>query len=133
MARRSRIWLRGAVGWIAAYALVLQTTLAAFAGHPNAPFDPASRFDLAVLCHNGGNAPESATPTEPGAPQHKPHLDNHCALCAAAGPTLALAIAPVIEVLVPDGGKRPLAATDQVAGFTVAFIPGYPRAPPAFA
>jgi hypothetical protein len=131
MAPWLRIWLRAAVGWIAAYALVLQTTLAAFAANPAASHDPALAFDpVAVICLNSGGGADAMPPHPSGGGGHPTHVNDHCGLCAVSGPALAAAITAAIDQLFPARSNPAAAATDQVAHIAASPLPGRPRAPP---
>jgi hypothetical protein len=130
MAPWLRIWLRAAVGWVAAYALVLQTTLAAFAAHPVASLDPALAFDpVAIICLNSGGGADAMLPDQPGG-GHPTHVNDHCGLCTVSGPALAAAITAAIDQLTPARSNPAVAATDQVAHIAASPLPGLPRAPP---
>jgi Protein of unknown function (DUF2946) len=132
MAPWLRIWLRTAVGWIAAYALVLQTTLAAFAANPVASLDPALAFDpVAIICLNSSSSSADAMlPDRSGGGGHPSHVSDHCGLCAVSGPVLAAAITAAIDQLSPARSNPAVAATDQVAHIAASPLPGRPRAPP---
>lgn len=129
---RSR--LRQAIGWIAAYALVLQTTLAAFALPPLATTDPSLAFDpAAIICVTADGVAHAVPPDEPGGSGHTSHLGGHCGLCAVSAPVLAELIATEIDQLAPARSYTAPPAADQVASLASIPLPGRPRAPPAIA
>src|SRR5262245_5277415 len=119
---------RRAVGIIAAYALLLQASLAGAISHPSqagaGPFDP-----LAVICVIDGGKAHTGLPEQPPANSgHRAHPD--CGLCTVAAPALALALAVVLDLFTPDRANILPAAADQVAHPAIGALPGRPRAPP---
>jgi Protein of unknown function (DUF2946) len=131
MAGWMRIGLRRTIGWIAAYALVLQATLAGAALHPSVSADATSTFDpLAVICViDGGKAHAGLADQLPGGPGHAGKL--HCGLCVVSVSVLAAVIAVAIGQLTPTRSHPAPSAADQVAGLDLSPLPGRPRAPPA--
>jgi hypothetical protein len=119
--KRSRL----VIGWIAAYALVLNTILTGFAAH-TAVSDPAAAFDqAAIICLTSADMADGAS----GGTAPAEHTGNHCVLCVCtpmAGPLshvvqlLRAAIEPVHTPI--PAGQTPAADTKT--------LPGQPRAPP---
>ena len=127
-----RFKLRWATGWIAIYALALQTILGGIAPHSAIAFDRSLPFDpAAIICltsHVGdtGNIPSDEGPGS--------HAGNHCTLCAPASP-------PVPAAQGGDGLALELTTSEPVAPSLlrvppfskIASRPGRPRAPPMIA
>jgi len=130
MAPSLRLGLRTAVGWIAAYAFVLQATLAG-ALHPAAG-DPSQAFDpLSIICViDGGKAHGGLPDQTPNSGGHGAHLDNHCGLCAVSVPAIAPASQATIDSLSPARSVLAAVATDSVTTHDLGALPGRPRAPP---
>ena len=118
--------MRAAVGLIAAYAIALQTLLAAFAPLP-ANASGADFDQLSVICFGGSG---NTTPSDDGgAPQHSAKF--HCVLCGSllAGAAIIpeMASAPVrrdatVAAYISSPAETPIAAAPVRAGPT--------RAPP---
>jgi hypothetical protein len=127
-----RVGLRRAVGWIAAYALVLQATLAGAALHPSASAE--AEFDpLAVICViDGGKAHAGLVGDLPQGSDHADKL-THCGLCVVSVSALAAVVAIAIGQLTPARSLLPRVAADQVARLDLSPLPGRPRAPPTAA
>jgi hypothetical protein len=133
--------LRLAIGWIAIYALALQSILGATASHPAFALDRASGFDPAVIClasHDGSagqdtgrDAGQSTGPNTGQRPgDEASHRCGPCALCAPppslAGPQAVTALAIDRIAAQPGTVWRPV-----VSAFSrIALPPGGPRAPP---
>jgi hypothetical protein len=124
--------LRRAIGWIAIYALALQSILGGVASHPAFALDRANGFDpAAIIClasHDGGTSQGGSTGQLPG--DQTGHPCGPCALCAPP-PSLAgaQAVTPVAidrVAMQPSVAWRPV-----VSAFSrIALSPGGPRAPP---
>jgi hypothetical protein len=124
--------LRRAIGWIAVYALALQSILGGVASHPAFALDRASGFDpAAVIClasHDGSQTQGESTGQVPG--DQAGHPCGPCALCAPP-PSLAgsQTVTPVAIDRVasqPSVGRRPIASSFS----RIALSPCGPRAPP---
>jgi hypothetical protein len=125
--------LRRAIGWIAIYALALQSILGGVASHPAFALDRAGGFDpAAVLClasHEG-----SAGQNQGESPGQVPGNDTShpCGPCALCAPPPSLA-AQVTTPLALEAFASPPSAIWRpvVASFSrIALSPGGPRAPP---
>ncbi|ARP98902.1 DUF2946 family protein [Pseudorhodoplanes sinuspersici] len=117
--------VRAAVGLIAAYAIALQTLLAAFSPLP-ANASGADFGQLSVICFGSG----STTPSDDGgAPQHSAKY--HCVLCGSLLAGAALTPDPVAIPL-----RRPAIAStyaptpDETLRNTAPARAGPARAPP---
>jgi hypothetical protein len=127
-----RFKVRWAIGWIAIYALALQTILGGIAPHPaialdrSLPFDPAA---IICLTSHGGDTDNIPGDEGPGS-----HPGNHCTLCAPAPP-------PLPAAQCGDGVAVELTASEPVVPqpllippfSKIASRPGGPRAPPMIA
>jgi hypothetical protein len=83
---RWRIRWRGAIGWIAAYALALQTIAGGLDLASSAAAAAATvSFDAAVICH--GHDGDNAAAEIPGKTGTAPC--NHCGFCLGASAVLA--------------------------------------------
>jgi len=119
---------RRAIGWIAVYALALQTIVGGIDLIQNAA--SAAAFDpSAIICHGHGTDDGGAAQTPAGTGHRQ--ACGHCALCAllaAPVPAPTAAVRITIErtpavLLAPSA--RPASTAD------IASNPGKPRAPPA--
>jgi hypothetical protein len=128
----ARFKLRGAIGWIAVYALALQTILGGIAPHSAIAFDRSLPFDpAAIICltsHGGdtGNVPGDEGPGS--------HAGNHCTLCAPASPPLPAAQGSyglAVKLTASDPVFPPLLLIPPLS--KIASRPGGPRAPPMIA
>jgi hypothetical protein len=130
--------LRRAIGWIAIYAVALQSILGATASHPAFALDRASGFDpAAVIClasHDGSAGQDTSrdagqnTGQRPG--DEASHRCGPCALCppppSSAGTHAVTALAIDRIAAQPGAVWRPV-----VSAFPrIALPPGGPRAPP---
>jgi hypothetical protein len=124
--------LRWAIGWIAIYALALQTILGGIAPHPANAFDRSLPFDSAVIiCLNSHGGDTGNVPGDEGPGSH---AGTHCTMCAPAPPPLPAAQGG-------DGLPVGLAGPEPVIPqplfvpplSKVASRPGGPRAPPMIA
>jgi hypothetical protein len=126
--------LRRAIGWVAIYALALQSILGGFAAHSAFALDRSSGFDpAAIICltsHDGSTGQNTAQKTGqlPGEQDSRPC--GPCALCAPApslaGPQVATPLAIDRVAAQPSVVWRPV-----VSSFSrIALPPGGPRAPP---
>ncbi len=126
--------LRRAIGWIAIYALALQSILAGVASHPAFALDRASGFDpAAIICLASHDA--SAVQTQDGNTGQVPgnETSHSCGPCALCAPPPSIAGSQVVTPLAvdrvtsqPSAPWRPV-----VASFSrIALPPGGPRAPP---
>jgi hypothetical protein len=122
--------LRRAVGWIAAYALVLNTILTGLLVVPHASADPSSQFEAAIVCLSGHTAGDSGQVVPNGTPPSGWHSVGHCALCVVSAFATAPAVAVVIGVLGPASlpALRPL--SERATTGSLNSLPGRPRAPP---
>ncbi len=130
MTTHGRIKVRRAIGWIAAYAVALQTILGGIAPHLAIAADA---FGLAAICvssHNGGVGTAGDVPDDPGTGSQ---AGGHCAMCVSSPPLVvpptgnrvAIFYVTAAEVFLP---------TPLVPPFSkVASRPGGPRAPPMIA
>jgi hypothetical protein len=124
--------LRWAIGWIAIYALALQTVLGGIAPHPANAFDRSVPFDSgAIIClssHGGdtGNIPGDEGPGS--------HAGTHCTLCVSPPPPLPAAQGGdglVVGLTAPEPVvPQPLLVPPLSK---IASRPGGPRAPPMIA
>jgi hypothetical protein len=127
-----RFKLRWAIGWIAIYALALQTILSGIVPHSAIASDQSLRFDLtAIICltSHGGD-----TGSIPGDEGPAPHAGNHCTLCASASPPLPAAQGGnglAVELTASEPVLPPLLLIPPLA--KIASRPGGPRAPPMIA
>jgi hypothetical protein len=132
--RGVRIKLRRAIGWIAAYALALQTILASAVLAPPASADPSLAFDpAAIICLTNGGPGHAAGPADElpaGSGQHS-HVGGHCGLCAVSAPVIAPADDVAIDSLAPARSVLAAAALDRIIPRNLGTLPGRPRAPPA--
>ena len=124
--------LRRAIGWIAIYALALQSILGGVS-HPAFALDRASGFDpAAIICltsHDGrtGRNIGQETGQVPG------NEDSHpCGPCALCAPPPSLVGSQVITILAIDRiASQPSAVWQPVIPFSrITLPPGGPRAPP---
>jgi hypothetical protein len=127
-----RFKLRWAIGWIAIYALALQTILGGIAPHSaiafdrSLPFDPATIICLTSHAGDTGNIPGDEGPGS--------HAGTHCTLCAPTPP-------PVPAAQDGDGLAVEHTASEPVVPqllsippfSKIASRPGGPRAPPMIA
>jgi hypothetical protein len=129
---RLRFRLRWAIGWIAIYALALQTILGGIAPQSAITFDRSLPFDpTAIICltsHAGdtGNIPGDEGPGS--------HAGNHCTLCAPASPPLPAAPGGselAVEFAASEPVLPPLLLIPPLS--KIASGPGGPRAPPMIA
>lgn len=97
---RWRIRWRRAIGWIAAYALALQTIAGGLDLTSSAAAAATASFDAAVICH--GHDGDTAAAEIPGKTGTAPC--NHCGLCLGASPLLA-APAPAESVAALLGAR----------------------------
>jgi hypothetical protein len=122
-----RLKVRRAIGWIAAYALALQTILGGIA--PRLAIGSAA-FDLAAIClnsHGGSVGTGGDIPDNPGTGSQ---AGGHCALCGSPPPPL---VAPQTgsRVAIYVTAAEVILPPPPVPPFTkVASRPGGPRAPP---
>jgi hypothetical protein len=119
-----------AIGWIAAYALALQTILGGVAPHLAIASDP---FDLAAIClnsHGGSFGTAGDIPDNPGTGSQ---AGGHCTLCGSPPPPL---VAPQTgsRVAIYVTAAEVITHPPLVPPFSkVASRPGGPRAPPMIA
>jgi len=127
-----RFNLRRAIGWIAIYALALQTILGGVAPHSaiasdqSLPFDPAA---IICLTSHGGDTGNIPGDEGPGS-----HAGNHCTLCAPASPPLPAAQGGdwrAVEVTASEPVVPRLLRIPPLS--KIASHPGGPRAPPMIA
>jgi hypothetical protein len=125
--------MRRAIGWIAAYALVLQTILGSVAPHLAAAVDPALPFDLAAIClssHGGGVGPAGDIPGGSGSGSQ---AGDHCAMCTSSAPPL-LAPPDGIRIAIVVTASERVAPAPPVPPFSKEVPrPGGARAPPTMA
>jgi hypothetical protein len=113
--------LRWAIGWIAIYALALQTILGGIAPHPANAFDRSLPFDSAVIiCLNSHGGDTGNVPGDEGPGSH---AGTHCTMCAPAPPPLPAAQGG-------DGLPVGLAGPEPSFRSPCSFRP-FPRSPPA--
>jgi hypothetical protein len=126
--------LRRAIGWIAIYALALQSILGGVASHPAFALDRASGFDpAAIIClasHDGSAGQDAGQDTGQRPGNEAGHPCGPCALCAPppslAGSQVVTPLAIDRVTLQPSVTWRPV-----VSSFSrIALPPGGPRAPP---
>lgn len=124
--------LRWAIGWIAVYALALQTILSGIVPHSAIASDQSLRFDpTAIICltSHGGD-----TGSIPGDEGPAPHAGNHCTLCASASPPLPAAQGGDWRAVERTGSERVVPRLLLIPPFSkIASRPGGPRAPPMVA
>jgi hypothetical protein len=132
--------LRRAIGWIAVYALVLQSILGGAAAHPAFALDRASGFDpTAIICLNShdasaGRSNGQDTDTRQDTGKIPGGEDGHscgpCALCAPA-PSLAGSQAVTPLAIGRVAAQPAVVWRPVVSSFSrIALPPGGPRAPP---
>jgi hypothetical protein len=127
--------LRRAIGWIAIYALALQSILGGGASHAAFTLDRTGGFDPpAIICltsHDGQDAGQSTGQNTGQVPGNEAsHPCGPCALCAPppslAGSQVVTPLAIDRVALQPSVAWRPV-----VSSFTRIALPsGGPRAPP---
>jgi hypothetical protein len=118
--------LRRPVGWIAAYALVLQLLLGALAGAQFSATAADQNWSFIEICF-GKRAPDGALPD--GKPVQQASKSFGCAVCAAA----AAAPSPEAPAIVPVAFSiRPIewVACDENLSRREFFFPQRQRAPP---
>jgi hypothetical protein len=127
-----RFKLRWAIGWIAVYALALQTILGGIAPHSAIAFDRSLPFDpttIICLTSHGGNTGNVPGDEGPGS-----HAGNHCTLCAPASPPFPAAQGDdglAVEFTALEPVLPPLLLIPPLS--KIASRPGGPRAPPMIA
>ena len=126
--------LRRAIGWIAIYALALQSILGGIASHPAFAPDRASGFDpAAIICltsHDGSVRQIQADNTRQVPGNENTHPCGPCALCAPP-PSLAGSQAVTSLPLGLAAAQRSVAWRPVVTSFSrIALPPSGPRAPP---
>jgi hypothetical protein len=136
--------LRRAIGWIAIYALALQSILGGAAAHPAFALDRASGFDpAAIIClnshdasaglsssRNTGQDTETRQDTSKIPGGEDGHSCGPCALCASA-PSLAGSQAVTLFAIDLVAAQPAVVWRPVVSSFSrIALPPGGPRAPP---
>jgi hypothetical protein len=134
--------LRRAIGWIAIYAVALQSILGATASHPAFALDRASGFDpAAVIClasHDGSAGQDTSQDTSRDAGQttgQRPgdEASHRCGPCALCAPPPSLAGTRAVTALAIDriAAQPRTVWRPVVSAFSrIALPPGGPRAPP---
>jgi hypothetical protein len=134
--------LRRAIGWIAIYALALQSILGATASRPAFALDRASGFDpAAVIClasHDGSagqdTGRDAGQSTGPNTGQRPGDEASHrCGPCALCAPPPSLAGTQAVTALAIDriAAQPGTVWRPVVSAFSrIALPPGGPRAPP---
>lgn len=127
---RWRIRWRRAIGWIAAYALALQTIAGGLdLVQGAAAAASTASFDAAVICHGQGD--DNAAAEIPGKTGTAPC--NHCGFCLGASPLLA-APSPVQSVAALVGARDVAwPATDRQTLLAVRHPSQPARGPPPLA
>jgi hypothetical protein len=126
--------LRRAIGWIAIYALALQSVLSGVVSHPTFALERANGFDPAgIICltsHDVGAGRNQSENTGQVPGDETSHSCGPCALCA---PPPSLAVSQVATPLAIDHVATQPAVTWRpvLSSFSrIALPPGGPRAPP---
>jgi hypothetical protein len=127
-----RFKLRWAIGWVAIYALALQTILGGIAPHSATAFDRSLPFDPAtIICltSHGGNTGNIPGDEGPGS-----HAGTHCTLCAPASPPLPAAQGGDGLAVEHTASEPIVPQLLFIPPFSkIASRPGGPRAPPMIA
>jgi hypothetical protein len=125
-----RLKVRRAIGWIAAYAIALQTILGGIAPHLAIAADA---FDLAAIClssHGGGVGTAGHVPDNPSTGSQ---AGGHCAMCASPPPFVAPPTGNRVAIFYVTTAEVILLAPPVPPFSKVASRPGGPRAPPMIA
>jgi hypothetical protein len=125
--------MRRAIGFIAAYALALQTILGSVAPRLAVAFDPTLPLDLAAICLSSHGSAAGLQGDIPDGSGNGSHVGDHCAMCTCSAPPL-LAPPDSVRFAILVSASELIAPPPYVPSYAKAAAhPGGARAPPMIA